>query len=156
MNQSSYYMKESILLAAIILCCLAISGQEKDDQPLAPYPAEEIQVHLTQTYLFPGEVLGFKIYCTNPLFPELELSRIAFIELVSDRNTSVLRKKILLEHGAGDGEFLLPENLSSGMYTVLVYTNWLKNFGEKSFHRENILIINQWTHRAPTGLEKIC
>ena len=77
-------MKKTILLAGIILFCFTISGQEKDDQPLAQYPAEQIQVHLTQTYLFPGEVLGFKIYCTNPLFPELELSRLAFIELVSD------------------------------------------------------------------------
>ena len=122
-------MKETILLVAIILFCLTISGQEKDEQTLAQYPAEEIQVHLTQTFLFPGEVIGFKIYCTTPLFPELELSRIAFIELVSDRNASVLRKKILLEHGAGGGEFLLPDDLNTGIYTVLVYTNWLKNFG---------------------------
>ena len=134
-------MKEVVILLAILLFYQPIYG-ESDDQPLIPYPAEEIQVHLTQTILFPGEVLGFKIYCTNPLFSELELSRIAFIELVSDRNTSVLRKKILLEHGAGDGEFLLPENVNSGMYTVLAYTNWLKNFGEKAFHRQNILIIN--------------
>ena len=135
-------MKETILLVAIILFCLTISGQEKDEQTLAQYPAEEKQVHLTQTFLFPGEVIGFKIYCTTPLFPELELSRIAFIELVSDRNASVLRKKILLEHGAGGGEFLLPDDLNTGIYTVLVYTNWLKNFGEESFHRQNILIIN--------------
>jgi hypothetical protein len=135
-------MKETILLASLILFCHTISGQEKDDQPVVQYPAEEMQVHLTQTFLFPGEILGFSIYCTNPLFPELELSRIAFIELVSDRNTSVLRKKILLEHGAGWGEFTLPDELSSGIYTVLVYTNWLKNFGEGSFHTQNILIIN--------------
>ncbi len=135
-------MKETILLVVIILFCLTISGQEKDDQLFAQYPAEEIQVHLTQTFLFAGEVIGFKIYCTNPLFPELELSRIAFIELVSDRNASVLRKKILLDHGAGGGEFVLPDDLNSGIYTVLAYTNWLKNFGEESFHRQNILIIN--------------
>ena len=103
-------MKEAIILIAILLFYQPIYGQS-DDQPVIPYPAEEIHVHLTQTILFPGEVLGFKIYCTNPLFTELELSRIAFIELVSDRNTSVLRKKILLEHGAGDGEFLLPDNI---------------------------------------------
>jgi hypothetical protein len=143
MNQTSrYYMKETILLAAIILFCLTISGQESDDQSVAQYPAEEIQVHLTQTFLFPGEVLGFRIYCTNPMYPELELSRIAFVELVSDRNTSVLRKKILLEHGSGGGELILPDDLNSGIYTVLAYTNWLKNFGEESFHRQNIMIIN--------------
>ena len=135
-------MKEIVILLAIFFFYHPVYGQESDDQLVIQYPEEEIQVHLTQTFLFPGEVLGFKIYCTNPLFPELELSRIAFIELVSDRNTSVLRKKILLEQGAGGGVFLLPDDLSSGMYTVLAYTNWLKNFGEGSFYRQNILIIN--------------
>ncbi len=141
-ERSRYFMKEVVMLAGIILFCHAVSGQAKYDKQGIRYPAEEIQVHLTQTYLFPGEVLGYKIYCTNPLFPELELSRIAFIELVSEQNSSVLRKKILLEQGTGGGEFTLPDNLNSGMYTVLAYTNWLKNFGEESFHRQNILIIN--------------
>jgi hypothetical protein len=153
MNQNSrYYMKGSILLAGIILFCHAVSGQAKSDETGIRCPAEEIQVHLTQTCLFTGEVLGFKIYCTNPLFPELELSRIAFIELVSNRNTSVLRKKILLEHGTGSGVFILPDNLDSGIYMVLAYTHWLKNFGEGSFYRQNILIINP-EQAAPPNMD---
>lgn len=135
-------LKETILWAGIILFCHVVSGQERYNDPGIPYPAEEIQVHLTQTYLFPGEVLGFAIYCTNPLFPELELSRMAFIELVSDRNTSVLRKKVLLEQGKGSGVFILPDNLESGIYTIMAYTNWLKNFGEDAFFYQNVLIIN--------------
>ena len=135
-------MKTVGLLIAIILFYRTIYGQELASQPVINYPAEEIQVHLTQTYLFPGEVMGFNVYCTNPLFPELELSRVAFIEVVSEQNTSILRKKILLEHGAGGGEFMLPDNVNTGIYTVLAYTNWLKNFGEESFHMQNIMIVN--------------
>ena len=135
-------MKKTANLIAIILFGHILQGQEISNQSELNYPAENIEVHLTQTCLFPGEVMGFKIYCTNPLFPELELSRMAFIELVSDRNASVLRKKILLEHGAGGGEFVLPDDLKSGIYTVLTYTNWLKNFGEGFFNRQNVLIIN--------------
>ena len=131
-----------IRLIAIILFCSTIYGQEIVSQSELNYPPENIEVHLSQTCLFPGEVMGFKIYCTNPLFPELELSRMAFIELVSDRNASILRKKILLVHGAGGGVFNLPDDLSSGIYTVLTYTNWLKNFGEGSFNRQRVMIIN--------------
>jgi len=135
-------MKKTANLIASIVFCHFIYGQETVNQSELNYPAEDIEVHLTQTCLFPGEVMGFKIYCTNPLFPELELSRMAFIELVSDRNASILRKKILLEHGAGGGEFILPDDLSSGIYSVLTYTNWLKNFGEESFNRQSVMIIN--------------
>jgi len=135
-------MKKVVILIASIFFCHVIYGQETVNQPVINYPTEDIKVHLTQTCLFPGEVMGFKIYCTNPLFPGLELSRMAFIELVSDRNVSILRKKILLEHGAGRGEFILPDDLSSGIYTVLTYTNWLKNFGEGFFNRQRVTIIN--------------
>ena len=135
-------MNKAVRLVAIFLVCNTLYGQSITNDPDTEYPQEILNVHLTQTCLFPGEVVGFGIYCSNPLFPELELSQIAFIELVSNLNIPVLRKKILLEHGAGEGEFVLPENLASGIYTVLTYTNWMKNFGEESFDRKRILIVN--------------
>lgn len=135
-------MKRAINLISIILISLSMWGQNIPDRPDMVYPQESLRVHLTQTSLFPGEVMAFKIYCTNPLFPELELSRIVFIELVNDLNVPVLRKKILLEHGAGEGQFVLPADLASGIYTLLSYTNWMKNFGEKSFDKQSVLIVN--------------
>ncbi|MCK5795231.1 MAG: hypothetical protein KAH12_11025, partial [Anaerolineales bacterium] len=135
-------MKKIVMLIAIILYGHIICGQEIASQSELSYPMEDLEVHLTQTCLFPGEVIGFNIYCTNLLFPGLELSRMAFIELVSDSNASILRKKILLVHGAGGGEFSLPDDLSSGIYAVLTYTNWLKNFGEGSFNRQRVMIIH--------------
>lgn len=136
------YLKEALILMALILFYPALSGQQTTSRQDIAYPAEEIRVHLSQTCLFPGEVMAFKIYCTNPLFPALEISRMAFIEVVSDRNTSMLRKKILLENGTGGGEFIMPVDMNSGIYTVLTYTNWLKNFGEDCFDRQNIVILN--------------
>jgi hypothetical protein len=147
---NKYGIKKAMILVVIILSHHSVSGQAKDDDHVIRYPAEELLVHLTQTCLFPGEILGFRIYCTNPLFPDLEFSKIAFVEIVSERNASVMRKKILLEHGTGGGEFQLPDDLVSGIYTVLAYTNWLKNFGEETFYRQRILII-QPEGTAPPG-----
>jgi hypothetical protein len=135
-------MKTIIILLTGMLICSVSYGQVDSHQGEVGYPSEFIQVHLSETSLFPGHVIGIKIYCTNPLFPELELSRVAFIELLNDRNVPILRRKILLENGTGEGEFVLPTNLGSGLYTLLTYTNWLKNFGEKSFHSQRIVIIN--------------
>lgn len=135
-------MRKAVIHIAIILQLWVLPGYGSAAQTAIHFPAEKLAVHLTQTCLFPGEVLGFKMYCTNPLFPELELSRVAFIELVSEQNASILRKKILLEQGGGEGCFILPEDLDTGFYTVLAYTNWLKNFGETFFHRQRIMVIN--------------
>ena len=132
----------AMILIVLLPCCPLLNGQISISQQEISYPAEEIRVHLSQTCLFPGEVMAFKIYCTNELFPALEISRLAFIELVSDRNASVLRKKILLEEGTGGGEFVLPDDMPTGIYTVVTYTNWLKNFGEDFFDRQHIMILN--------------
>ena len=117
-------------------------GQTKNVFGTTDCPQEKIQLHLSQQSLFPGEIVWFKIYCSSPLDPKEDLSNLAFIELISPENSSVLRKKILLKHGEGSGEFEIPKDFKTGIYYLLSYTNWMKNFGESSFYRKAILIVN--------------
>jgi hypothetical protein len=115
-----------------------LTGQPKGYEP------EKIEVHLSQESTFAGSILWFKIYCVSALFPVEDLSTLAFIELVSSENTSIIRKKILLNHGEGTGTFEIPADISSGIYYVLGYTNWMKNFGEDAFFRKEIVILNPY------------
>lgn len=130
-----------ILITGLMICYSGI-GQIVAPQSAPGYPPESIQVHLSETCLFPGAVLGFKIYCTNPFFPEVDLSKIAFIELLGEQHTPILRKKILLKNGSGNGQLVLPAYIGTGIYTLLCYTNWQKNFGENAFHKQRFVIIN--------------
>ena len=131
-----------IFISAIIFLAKDLSGQNSVELPSINCPVENIEVHLSQEGVFTGEILWFKIYCTSSVFPGEELSSLAFVELVSSENNSILRKKILLKHGAGSGEFEIPNNLPTGLYYIISYTNWMKNFGEGSFRRKEISIIN--------------
>jgi hypothetical protein len=119
-----------------------LSGKDSEKISEANCPEEKMELHISQQSIFTGELLWFKIYCTSALFPKVELSNLAFIELVSSENTSVLRKKILLKHGEGSGEFEIPDNLPTGLYYMLAYTNWMKNFGEAAFFRKELVIVN--------------
>jgi hypothetical protein len=134
-------VKIIILFTLLILLKSNLSGQYVE-KPSVLCPQEKIEVHLSQESSFTGEVLWFKIYCTSSLIPWEQFSTIAFIELVSRENNSILRKKVLLKHGAGSGEFEIPNNLQTGLYYLISYTNWMKNFGEGSFFRKEISIIN--------------
>jgi hypothetical protein len=135
-------IKIVFLFTAVILLWNNLSGQNSKKPPDVNCPEEKIQLHLTQECVFSGEILWFKIYCTSFLFPAEGLSSLAFIELVSSENTSIIRKKILLKHGEGPGEFEIPDNLPTGLYYILAYTNWMKNFGEESFLRKEIMVVN--------------
>ncbi len=138
-------MKRKILITALILTIALFNnlyGQKPGAKAGQNFPAEKLTVHISQKCVFPGEVAWFKIYCTSPLYPKVELSRMAYIELVNSDNASLLRKKILLECGEGKGEFIIPENIQTGVYYIMSYTNWMKNFGEESFFKTSITIIN--------------
>jgi hypothetical protein len=107
-------------------------------------PVEKIVVHFSQECLLTGEVLFFKIYCTSDLYPATNISSVSFIELVSSDNKPVVRKKILLEHGEGAGDIEIPASLATGTYYFIAYTSWMKNFGEESFFKDRLLIINPY------------
>ncbi|MDD4193276.1 MAG: carboxypeptidase-like regulatory domain-containing protein [Mangrovibacterium sp.] len=116
-------------------------GQKSEGKRENIYPAEEMTIHFSQKCVLTGEAIFFKVYCTSPLYPAEELSRMAYIELVNAENVSVIREKILLANGQGTGEFVIPEKLKTGIYHVLGYTNWMKNFGEGSFFKTPIMVI---------------
>lgn len=137
-------IKIIVLATAVMLFWNELTAQYPESISSVDCPREKISALLSQEDVFTGEILWFKIYCSSILFPGEKLSSIAFIELVSSKNTSILRKKILLEHGGGTGEFKIPDNLPTGIYYILVYTNWMKNFGEESFFRKEIIIVNPY------------
>ncbi|HBH85755.1 MAG: hypothetical protein A2X05_10750 [Bacteroidetes bacterium GWE2_41_25] len=137
-------VKIIVLATAVMLLWNELAAQYPESISSVDCPREKISALLSQENVFTGEILWFKIYCSSILFPGEELSSLAFIELVSSENTSILRKKILLKHGEGTGEFKIPENLPTGIYYILAYTNWMKNFGEESFFRKEMIIVNPY------------
>jgi hypothetical protein len=140
-----------ILSFFLLFYHIKVNGQGVPAAGSTDCPNEKIFVHVSQECLFTGEVMFFKIYCTSSLFPLTEISSISFVEFVSSDNKPVMRKRILLDHGEGSGEFEIPGTISTGTYCLLVYTSWMKNFGEESFFRKNILIINPYQPLPPSA-----
>ena len=92
-------------------------------------PREEIFIHTDREEYISGEDIWFNIYLIDrqSFKPSLN-SRIAYFELLSPENRSLIQKRILLEKGFGPGQIALPDTLSSGTYIIRAYTNWMKNF----------------------------
>lgn len=104
---------------------------------------EKIYAHTDRNLYFTGEHIWYKIYAVDGSFHKpLDLSKVAYVELLDSENKPVLQAKIELTGGAGNGSFLLPVSLASGLYTFRSYTNWMKNFGVDFFLHKKITIIN--------------
>ncbi|MDX5438756.1 MAG: hypothetical protein LPK03_16265, partial [Pontibacter sp.] len=80
----------------------------------------------------------------------LDISKVAYVEVLDKEQVPVLQGKVALENGRGNGSFNLPLSLNSGPYMIRAYTNWLKNFGPDLFFVKPLTIVNTF---KPLGLE---
>ncbi len=104
---------------------------------------EKIFVHTDKSFYLTGEIAWFKLYVVNAANNKpLTLSKVAYVEILDSNNKAILRAKIALKEGEGNGSFYLPVNLNSGNYKFRAYTNWMKNFDVSFFFRKNISIVN--------------
>lgn len=104
---------------------------------------ERINVHLSEKCLFAGEELWVTIYVSNEQeLPGKMISNLAMLEFVSDNNQSLVRKRILLDSGVGTSSLTIPDTIQSGIYYLMVYTNWSKNFGESNSSISKVYVFN--------------
>ncbi len=137
-------MKRITFIATLILIVVLnnLYSQNAIKKTNSEYPVEDLIVHLSQKSFFAGEPIWFNVYCTSPLYPDVELSQMAYIELTDSENAALLREKIMLIKGVGKGEFIIPKNSPTGIYYIKAYTKWMKNFGKESKFTTTVTIIN--------------
>jgi hypothetical protein len=104
---------------------------------------EKIYVHTNKSFYVTGEILWFKIYnedgSTNKM---LDLSKVAYVDLMDNNHTVIMQTKISLKGGMGSGSLYLPVSLTNGNYQLRAYTSWMKNFSADYFFEKKISIVN--------------
>ncbi|MNK12320.1 hypothetical protein D3C87_303790 [compost metagenome] len=104
---------------------------------------EKIYVHTDKNSYLAGEILWFKIYNVEAYTNrKVNVSKIAYVELLDAQNKPVLQVKVSLDNGTGSGSIYLPVSLQSGSFLLRVYTNWMKNFDVNYFFHKGLSIYN--------------
>ncbi len=113
------------------------------DQYRRQTPQEKLFVHTDQGFYLTGETLWFAIYYVDGTFHQpVDLSKVAYLELLDGDGKAVLQTKVALTTDGGNGTLFLPASISSGTYRLRAYTNWMKNFGAEYFFEKNLTIVN--------------
>ena len=111
---------------------------------------EKLFIHTDQNVYLTGETMWFKIYYVDGAFHKpLDLSKVAYVELLDATQRSVLQAKVALNDNGGNGTFFLPASLLSGTYRLRAYTNWMKNFSADYFFDKTLTLVNTF---RPLGL----
>ncbi len=116
---------------------------------------EKIYVTTDREFYLAGEILWFKLYgMDGSLHLPTDLSRIAYIEVVSADSIAQAQAKIALDQGTGSGSLYLPTNMVSGNYMIRAYTNWMKNYDPAFYFEKELTIVNTFRRLPPPPSKK--
>jgi hypothetical protein len=112
-------------------------------------PREEVFASCDREEYISGEELWFSIWLVDRQTSHASLnSRIVYLELLNPENKPVVQKRIRIDRGCGHGQIELPDTLTTGMYTIRAYTNWMKNFLPFNCFMKDIKIFNAFRSRS--------
>jgi hypothetical protein len=109
------------------------------------HPQEKLFVHTDKAFYLAGEMIWFSIFDVDGEFNRLlDVSRVAYVEILSADQRPILQAKVSLLQGRGDGSFYLPPTVSSGNYILRAYTSWMKNFSADYYFHQTLSIVNSF------------
>ena len=113
---------------------------------------EKLYVHTDKSFYVSGELIWFKLYAVDGSTGKpLDLSKVAYAEILDARRSPVLQGKISMYKGSGNGSFYIPLTLSNGNYTFRAYTSWMKNYSPEFYFEKQLTIVN--TLRSPDAVQ---
>ncbi len=137
-----------LLLSSLTISWINAQVILKNEDQIARYnaiPKERILAHVNTSLFLTGEYLYYSLYCVNNNTTHLSnLSKIGYVELISENGEQVFKQKVKLEKGLGSGDFFIPVTAQTGTYKLLAYTNWMMNQGVATFFQANVHIINPY------------
>ncbi len=114
---------------------------------------EKVFVHNDKGAYLTGEIIWFKVYVVDGAFNKpLNLSKIAYVEVLDETQNPVMQAKIALHNGSGSGSLYIPVSANSANYRLRAYTNWMKNFSPDYYFEKKITIVNPY--RSPGTIAK--
>jgi hypothetical protein len=117
---------------------------------------EKIFVHTDREFYITGETLWFRIFNVDAIrHLPANISKVAYVDILDERNLSVLQAKIALKEGGGSGSFYVAASLTSGNYTLRAYTQWMKNFSPDLYFTKNISIVNPFVKPEPARQQPV-
>jgi hypothetical protein len=111
---------------------------------------EKIYLHLDRSLYLIGETVWFKAYYLDgSRHRPLDMSKVAYMEVLDRENNAVVQTKFSLQKGKGNGSVIIPAAIASGNYKVRCYTNWMKNFSADAYFETNISVVNPFVKFDP-------
>ncbi len=102
------------------------------------FPQEKIYLHLDRPSYWANDDIWFKAYVKGSPIKECNL----YVEVINSLGSVVYKNIAWVQNGLAYGDIHLADTLSSGVYQIRAYTNWMRNFDDIWFFRKDLVIWN--------------
>ncbi|MGJ8591564.1 MAG: TonB-dependent receptor plug domain-containing protein [Aquaticitalea sp.] len=127
----------TVIIVAILLLVSLVSFKAFQTKTTL---LEKIYTQTDRPFYFPGETIWFKSYVVGADHTVSTLSDIVHAELISPKGSIVKSLKLSVSQGSVYGDFDIDQSWVGGIYTLKVYTNWMRNYGEDAFFTKKITV----------------
>ena len=110
-----------------------------NDDPKLDF-VEKVYSHTDRSLYFPGESVWFKAYVVNASNTISAISEMMYADLISPKGTVVKTLRLPIQNGYSYGDFTINEDWVGGIYTLKLYTNWMRNYGDDHFFTKEITV----------------
>ncbi len=107
------------------------------------HPQQKVYLHLDKAVYNADEIVWFKAYILNATThrPDSTSSNL-YLDLINPGGYVVQKKILKIHDGFAHGDFSFRDTVPEGTYSIVAYTNWMKNAGQDFFFRKNIYVKN--------------
>ncbi len=115
-------------------------------------PIEKVYLHFDRENYIAGETVWFKAYLYSDFYPDT-ISTTLYVELLNASSEMVSAKTLPVIYGNTNGQFNLPDTLTTGNYYVRAYSSTLLNHSQ-DFLFQRSFYINGKKNSITTNAEK--
>jgi hypothetical protein len=118
--------------------------------------SQKVYVHQDRLQYIAGDTLWLSTYLLDAALYELYPGRqVVYVELLSPAGHTINRQKLSALQGRASGYIPLPDTLQWGEYSLVAYTQWMRNFDPAYFFSRPVPVYNKFVARAKAPLPAI-
>jgi len=121
------------------------------------FPQNKLVLTFNQPEYAAGDTVYFKAHLLDEDLRPIKGRQIASLVLIDADGIEVTSESFTINNGVANNQTILPEGLSGGVYQLIAYTNWMKNFSSRMYFSTQLHVAaeNYFIHQldAPVHVE---
>ncbi|MEQ9168585.1 MAG: hypothetical protein RLO12_20170 [Fulvivirga sp.] len=106
-------------------------------------PKTKLHLSLNQSKFIPGDTVYFSSYFLSEDLIGVEGRQLLDLHLVGSDGNSIVHFKYAVKDGFGFNQLSLPKSLEPGIYHIVSYSSWMRNFNSDFIYKKEIEVVGE-------------